>query len=1822
MSSILSGISPVLRPAGAAPLPTASIPAAVSSHPDTGPEFPAGSREIGDVAATRAAIFNNVLREAQSLPPLENARHRLELADVGYTGPERYSIADRKQAILENRTLARKLQGTWVLRDQNTGEEVERRRTTLAHVPYLTDGGTFVNRGREYTVANQLRLRPGTYARLKSNGEYEVHANVLPGKGVAHRYLLDPAKGQFSLQVGQAKIPLMPLLRALGAQDKQIIEAWGPDLYQQNSAKDSTVELNKLLDRFVRHSGRENMTLQERQQKLRELFESTELDPDVMEATLKKRYDRLGLDTVLDATKKLLAISRGEDDVDDRDNIAYQTVFGPEELFAERLAKDYGGYRRGAFHKASWAGSLRGMGPGLLSRQLESVLTKSGLGQALEEINPADVLDKNYRVTRMGEGGISGTESIPAESRDVQESHLGFIDLLRTPETFRAGVDLFFSSAARKGADGQIYAPFQDNKTGKQVWKSPREISKLSVAFPKSQIPGTNLTPVMKAGRIRFVPSEQVDLTIRHFEKAFSPLGNMIPMKSAVKGQRVAMGSRMLSQAMPVRNAEAPLVQSGVPDEPGMSYEEKYGERMGALRAKEPAKVMAVDENGIRLRYADGREETKELYRTFPYNFKSFLHQTPAVQPGQIVQPGQLLARSNATDAKGVTALGKNARVAYLPFRGLNHEDAVVVSQSFADRMTSEHLYKHRVDYSKDHKQTKADFVSLFPGKYTREQLAKIGEDGVIRPGEKVNEGDPIILAATPNKPGHHKVLKLKSRSFDDASLTWGHHHEGEVTDISRTDKGATALVRSYMPLQLGDKLSGRVGDKGIVAALIPDNEMPHDKDGQPYELLLNPLGVVTRCYDEQTEFLVDRGWVYGRDIRPEDKFVCYHVWSEGLFVLDQLAPFHVADYRGKMLKFENTRMDFCVTPNHRMWAACGYPGAPWQEVTAERIAGRKGWKVPVAGNPVPGLDEDFVLPHMEFSVKATKADKRDIVISAEDWAEFLGWYMAEGNTDDKVHISQSDTANPENYRKISELLDRLPFAWNYNPKNTQFHITSARLCRVMAPFGLSDKKHLPDWLFRQSPQTRDRFLLGYFAGDGTKDKSHRPRDYNSVCSMSQQLASDIQRLLIYQGVSANTAQQASGIWRTGFHIKRHRLLEKRNWREVDYDGKIYCPTVPTGYVVTRRNGKILIAGNTNPMQVHEAVLGKIATKRGEPYRVPDFEDIEDLADYVSKEAQKHDVQDLEDVYDPETKRKIPKILTGNRFFMKLHHLAEQKEQGRGLGGYSQDESPAKGGSHGSKRVSGLDSNAILAHGAYAVLRDARTTRGQRNEDYWMAFMEGYDPQITKVPLVYQKFVNELRGAGVNVVSDGPKLHIMAMTNKDVESLAGNRRITRGDTVRLDKGLEPIAGGLFDPKLTGGHYGDKFAYIQLSEPMPNPVMEDPIRHMLGLTQKDLREVIAGRKEVNGETGPEGVRKALESINVKREMAKARLEISGNRKTKRDEAIRKLGYLKAADKLGIHPKEWLLDRVPVLPPKFRPISLMEDTGTPLVADPNYLYKELLDADDLLKGLKKEVEDVGDERLAVYDAFKAVTGLGDPVSPQLREKRVQGILKSVLGSSPKFGSVQRRLLSSPVDLVGRAVISPDPDLDMDHVGLPEGRAWDVYRIPIVRRLRRKGLSMVEAMRHAEERTPEAKRELLAEMEYRPVFINRAPVLHKFGVMAAWPVLAKGNTLRVSPAVLKGFGADFDGDQMNYHVPLDEDVRKEMIERMLPSKNLLNPQDFKSPMNAPGQEYLGGLYEATRDADKTQTPRYYENLRAAAKAYMRGEININTLVRIADK
>ncbi len=1366
---------------------------------------PVKMRKFDDNVALRQAIFDNILASANSLQPVSNKKYTLSFSNAHYTGPETYKPKDVKNAILSQESLNRKLQATAILKNEITGE-IEERNVTLAKVPYLLDDGTFLRNGTKYTVKHQMRLRPGVFTHVRKNGEFTSQINTDAREGTGHHYNIDPKTGIFYMQLSGTKTPLLPFLKALGVTDSELKEAWGEQVFAANVTKYNPKDIEKYYKKFVRERDQIKTTDPSvMSEGIKAAANKISFDPIVTEQTLGEPIDHYNARAALLTSQKLLKLSQNKVKPDDRDNLAFQEIYGPEDFFEERLVKDTGNVRRSTLNKLTYLQKgLINLPSELLTKQLDDAIMNSGLGQPKEQINNLELLDSNFSVSRMGMGGIPDENTIPMPARHVNLSQRGFIDTIRTPESLRTGVELYMADNAMKGSDRHIYAPFLNAKTGETEYLKPKDVTFKTTAVKSEYDNATDFMPMIKNNELVYAHKSEVEYLVPDFEHTFSPIAHLVPFKQALKGQRLAMGSRMLTQALPLEDGEAPLVQTIIPTNKERSFDEYYGEIAGAIRAKQNARVLESTNDHVTVKYEDGTTQTYDLAEYEPSNRKTYSHQTPVVAVGDIIKKGGLLVKSNQTDNTGSIAVGKNLRTAFIPWKGYNFNDAFVVSESCAKKMKSQHMYQNKIDWLDKMKSGRNQYLSVFPSNYNKDQIAKIGEDGIIKPGSVVNTGDPLVLAINQTDLGVKRLHHKKSKSYTDVSLTWNHHDTGVVTDVLNTKKGAVVLVKSESELKTGDKLSTKFGTKGVVGAILPDDQMPQFKDGQAAEIAIHPGSMISRI---------------------------------------------------------------------------------------------------------------------------------------------------------------------------------------------------------------------------------------------------------------------------------------------------------------------------------------------NPAILLETQLGKIAKKLGHPIKIEDWQN-KDLTEYIIELSKKYNVPIGEELIDPETGKSIKNedgtgIQTGYSYILKLHHTAEYKGSARGFGGYASDESPARGGDEGAKKFGMYDTNALLAHGAVSVIKDARDIRGKRNDDYWMEFMSGRTPRVPRENYKRDKFFNQIKAAGVNIVPEDGKFTVMALTNRDVEQLAGGREVKNSKTINWEKDKKAIPDGLFDYR-TFGEYGQKWGQITLNQDIPNPVFEKPMSKLLNITETKFNAVLQGKEQLdNYGTGIKAIQQALNAINVDKEISNTQQLIKQSSGLKRDGAIRRLKYLQGAKDANIPPSEWMLSKIPVLPPRFRPISEMND-GTPLVADANYLYKNIIDLNNSYKEMSQFVDPDEKEGYELYNAYKQIVGLSDPTHPKLKELEVTGLLKHIFGNgNSKMSMVQSDMLGTTVDLVARHTITPDRELDMDSIGVPEESAWKIYKPFIVRKLVKRGHRISEALRFMEDKNELAKQVLMEVMEERPVVVDRAPILHKFGVLAFKPHLTADETMHLNPFVCSGFGADFDGD-----------------------------------------------------------------------------------------
>lgn len=1182
----------------------------------------------------------------------------------------------------------------------------------------------------------------------------------------------------------------------------------------------------------------------------------------------------------------------------------------------------------------------------------------------------------------------------------------------------------------------------------------------------------------------------------------------------------VTHNSKYPQQAVSLIDREAPLVR-GLDEQSGKDMSTLFGKYLGARYAPKAGTVSAVRKDRIDMVYDDGTKGSVALYNNYPMNSKGFIDNTPTVKAGMHVDKNGLLASSNYTNDKGESALGTNLRVGWISWRGGTYEDAIVISESTAKKLTSNTMYAKALDLDKTVTLGKPNYLAWKPGEYTKEQLSALDNEGIIKPGSVVRKGDPLVLAVRTSEPSPGTMGK---RVLTDISETWEHDHPGTVTDVVRTKNGVKVLAIVTAPAEVGDKLSNNYGAKGVISKVLPDDEMPKDKDGKPLEVLMAPLGLVSRCYDEETEFLTKDGWKFGKDMLDSDLLYCYNRDTDTWMWGEQLSAFWRAPFDGYMFSFSNDTADFCVTPGHRVWSAPDCPGSSYVECHIEDIYGKTCYIPAVARRRHKAVEST------QFELPVT--DEEHMTFPAGDWTEFLGWYTLQGTTtydtatdEYFVQLKHPDT-DPATIHRRASLLSRLHLAYSYEKDSLSFFIHDKKLAEYTKGLGEGRNKKLPAWLMQQPDDILITFLN--IMQEGTT-----PGNTRDILLFSENIADQLQQMLCMLGIVSVKSTTDAGSYKLSIDTtgKCEHLL-KDKWEKTAYKGMTYCPTVATGYILTRRHGKCACMGNTNPMQLDETLLGKIAHKTGKPEVIPAFYN-GDRHQYVLDRLKQNRLNADDDFFDPETGRRIPNVVNGYSYIYKLKHMSESKESGRGTDEYSADDTPGGHGYAGSKRFGNLEVAALVGHGAFDTLLDAKLIRGQANSDFWRSLRTGEIPTIPGEPLVQRKFFSHLQGAGVNVRKTPKGISVFALSNSDVSSLAGPREVKSRDTYEA-KNFRPIDGGLFGQDIFGIN-GDKWGYIKLDEPLPNPVMAAPLAKLLRMSDKDFVDVASGQKEVDGMSNSTQLKDRLEHIDLAQESKTALKEFKEAPASKKDATLKRYVAVERMRRAGLNPSEYMLDKIPVLPPIFRPVS--SHGGLTMVADANYLYAQLLDARDDLRESRDLPQEYQDKaRANIYNKWQELTGLYDPEDVKLKNKNVGGLLQWALGKgSPKFSAAQRKVVGMSVDTVGRGAIVPDSRLTIDEVGIPVSMAFSVMAPFVERKLVQRGYTPIAAMKMVKNQDKQALDVLQEVVDTHPVEMNRAPSLHKFNIMAFKPRLVRGHAVHVNPSVCPGFNADFDGDSM---------------------------------------------------------------------------------------
>lgn len=764
-------------------------------------------------------------------------------------------IRSQHKAKVEGATWAVPVFATVALRDNKTREVIDRQTVKLTEIPKMTRRYSYIVDGQEYQVDNQWQLKPGVYAKRRQNGELEAQFNVT-GRS-AFDMVFDPDSKQFVIDYKKAKLPAYPLMKTLGVTDEQLEKSWGKEILDANRNAKRTVGA---VEQFYKTStGQAPASKQEAENYLREAMESSKLRSEVTKITLGKAFDSVNGEALHLASNKLLKVQAGHPE-DDRDDLVFKDL---------RAVGDYANDR---LHNLSRTITLK------VQRQLNSpktksvrdvirydvftqpirqLFTKNAAARTASQINPLEMVSSSMQTTIMGPGGIKSERSITDEAKMINPSHLGYIDPINTPEGSKTGVTLRLPIGVRKvGNDACI--PAYNMRTGKTDYLPPSTFATSKVVLP-DQVewkdgkphPLSDAVHMVHDGDIKSGRMQEADFVLKHPSQAFNITSNLIPFVNNNSGGRAGYASRQMEQAISLVHRQAPLVQVATPSGPGgtTTFERLVGHQ-ASHASPVTGTVKSVSKDAIVVQDKEGQDHEVQLYHNYPLNdAKGVLHSTPTVKKGDRVTSGQLVADTNFSQ-DGHLALGTNLRVAYLPYKGYNFEDGVVISQDAAKRLSSEHLHKHFLRTDKlifDPKK----YQAMHPGAFKPEQFAKLDEKGIVKVGQKVKPGDPLVVAMQPfeikDRVGLAAIRKSMSGHHTDKAMRWDGEFEGEVVGVHNTATGMSVHVRTIEPMQVGDKLSNRHGGKGIVTMILPDHEMPHTKDGKPIHALLNPAGVPGR---------------------------------------------------------------------------------------------------------------------------------------------------------------------------------------------------------------------------------------------------------------------------------------------------------------------------------------------------------------------------------------------------------------------------------------------------------------------------------------------------------------------------------------------------------------------------------------------------------------------------------------------------------------------------------------------------------------------------------------------------------------------------------------------------------------------------------------------------------------------------------------------------------------------------------------------------------------------------------------------------------------
>ncbi len=828
--------------------------------------------------------------ELLSFSPIKDYTGRLELHFLpNYTFDNaKYTV---EEARIHDATYAKQLRVMIRLVNRDSGE-IKEQEVYIGDIPTMTDKGTFIVNGAERVIVSQIVRSPGVYFKCDPSptGKRLYNATMIPNRGAWLKIETD-SNDIIHVKIDKnRKILATTLLKAMGITVSEMESKFTHfEFLKKTLEKDPTettdealIELYKKLrpgDPASPQGGRQILESRFFDEKKYDIGRVGRYKLNKkLNLNIPKNQRTLTVEDIVSTIEYLINLTYDEGQLDDIDHLGNRRIRSVGELLQnqfrvglsriERIVKE-----RMTLQDSETLTPLNLLNTKPLVASLKEFFGSSQLSQFMDQTNPLAELTHKRRISALGPGGLQ-RERAGFAVRDIHPSHYGRICPIETPEGPNAGLIGSLATHAKVNDYGFVESPFfvvKDGVVTDEVVYMTADADEnyrcapADVKLTKDRRFVENMVPARYRSEFIMTEASKVDFVGVCPIQIISVATSMIPFIEHDDANRALMGSNMQRQAVPLLITQRPRVGTGL--------ESRVAKDSGMVIVSDvDGTVERVVGEEIVIRDVQGKPHIYTLMKYVRSNQDTCINQRPIVHEGDKVKAGDVIA-DGASTCGGELSLGKNILVAYMPWEGYNFEDAILLSERCVhdDVFTSLHIEKLEIEA----RQTK-----LGPEEITREipnvsedALRHLDERGIVRIGARVYADDILVGKVTPKGESEHppeeKLLRAifaeKARDVKDNSLRVPHGEGGRVLDVKVFDRekgdelppGANTVIRVYIAqkrkVSVGDKLSGRHGNKGIVSRILPKEDMPFLPDGTPVDIVLNPLGVPSRMNVGQT---------------------------------------------------------------------------------------------------------------------------------------------------------------------------------------------------------------------------------------------------------------------------------------------------------------------------------------------------------------------------------------------------------------------------------------------------------------------------------------------------------------------------------------------------------------------------------------------------------------------------------------------------------------------------------------------------------------------------------------------------------------------------------------------------------------------------------------------------------------------------------------------------------------------------------------------------------------------------------------------------------